>query len=191
VVAAATAVAGAIVVAADVDTAALAGTHTLREVLDVLVVCSHSARSAALAIVVATALNFVSGAVFAAAGAFAHTVPAALLAAACTTEVLEEAGHTVAEAVARAVQAAQNELELGALVAAVRFGCGLEVVVGAAAGGLEGIAAAVVHIVAVSAVETHRSDQIGPAMGEVVVALAVAPDSPVHRSWDRRLASCT
>ena len=118
-----------------------------------------------------TALDFASGAVLAAVDASAHTVPAALLAAACTTEELEEPGRIVAEAVARVVQAAQNELEPGAVAAAVRFGRVLEVVVEAA-----------VRIVGASAAETHHSAQTEVAMGEAVVALFVPPDNPGYRS---------
>ena len=152
----------AIVAVAAVHTAALvvaAGTHTLRELLDVLAGCGRSVQVAMLAIVVATAQDSGFGTVLAAVGAFVHTVPAALLAVAGTTGELEEAGRIVAEAVARAVQAAQNELEPGAVAAAaaVKFGRVREVVVEAVVDGLEGTEAAAVHMVAASVVEIHHS----------------------------------
>jgi hypothetical protein len=137
---------------------------------------------AALAIAAATALDFASGAAIAVVDASAHIVQAALLVAACMTEELEEPGRIVAEAVAQAVQAAQNELEPGAVVAAVRFDHVLGEVVEVAVDALEGIVAAAVRIDAASAAETHHSDQTEAAIGEAVVALFVPLGSPAHRS---------
>jgi hypothetical protein len=144
-----------------------------------------------LAIVVATAPEFASGAVLAAVDAFAHIVPTALLAAACRTEALEEeAGHIAAEAVGRAAQAAQNVPVHGAAVAVVKFGYVLEAAVEAAADGF-GIVEAAVHIDGVSAVGIHLPGRTEAAEGEAVAAQAVPPDSPVRRSWDRRSVWCT
>lgn len=98
------------------------------------------------------------------------------------TEELEEPGRIVAEAVAQAVQAAQNELEPGAVVAAVGFDHVLGEVVEVAVDALEGIVAAAVRIDAASAAETHHSDQTEAAIGEAVVALFVPLGSPAHRS---------
>lgn len=193
-VAAVAAVVTAIVAVADVNIAGLgviADSHMLKGVvLDVLVVCSRFVQVAALAIAVVTALDFGTGVVLAAVGAFAHTVSAALLAAACTTEVREEVDHVVAEAVAQAVQAAQNGRGAEDVVAAVRSECVLEVVVEAAVDGSEDIVVVAAHTVAASAAETYHSDQIEAAMEEPVVALVVRSGSSAHRNWDRRSAWC-
>lgn len=178
----------AIVAVADVDTAApvvAAGTHALQDpVLDILVVCSHSAQMAAFATVVAIAPDSAHDAVLVAVGAFARIVPAALLAAACTIGVREEGGHVVAEAAVRAVQAAQSELELGPAVAVVvGFGYARGWIDGAAvAGSEEHVGTAAVHIVAVFVDETRHPGHIEAAAQEAAVGLIVYPDSLVHRS---------
>lgn len=184
----------AIVAVADIDTAApvvadvdgiaapAVGSRTML-VMDPGVVAARkcSAQAPALAIEVVTVRDYAFGAVLAAVGAFEHTVLAAQLVAACTTAALE-AGHVVAEEVERAVQAAQNVLGPGVVVAVVQFGRVLVVAAAAAARDFEeDTVVTAVHVVAVSAAAAYQRDQIAVAEGEVAV-LTVPLDSLVHGS---------